>query len=80
VVIIDITGVRNVDASVGATLKRMTGALRLLGVETIITGMKHSVAQTLIGLGVELLSIESRSNLKAGIAYAISRTGKTRLG
>jgi predicted ATPase/GAF domain-containing protein/anti-anti-sigma regulatory factor len=79
VVIIDITGVRVVDPDVATTLMRIAGALRLLGTETVVTGIRSAVAQTLIALGINLQSVETRTNLKMGIAYALSRTGEARV-
>ena len=42
----------------------------------MITGIRAAVAQTLIALGINLQLIETRANLKMGIAYALNRTGE----
>src|SRR5262249_52676877 len=76
VVIMDITGVRIVDASVAATLVRAASALRLLGTEVIITGIRGAVADTLVDLGIDLAGIVTRGTLQSGIAYARQRTGE----
>jgi predicted ATPase/GAF domain-containing protein len=73
VVIIDITGMRNVDTSVASTLLKTGAAVRLLGAQAILTGIRAEVAQTLIGLGVDLGSITTRATLQSGIAYAVSQ-------
>jgi len=75
VVIIDITGVRLVDNDVASTLIRTASALRLLGAQAVITGIRPEVAQTLIGLQIDFGAIVTKGTLQSGIAYALDRTG-----
>jgi predicted ATPase/anti-anti-sigma regulatory factor len=70
-VIIDITGIKQMDASVASSLLGTARALRLLGALTVLTGIRGEVAKTLLGLGIELRGIETRSTLQRGIAYAL---------
>lgn len=70
VAIIDITGVPIVDTMVANGLLRAAQAVRLLGAEVILTGIRPEVAQTLVGLGTDLGGIITRSSLQSGIAYA----------
>ncbi|WP_437983010.1 AAA family ATPase [Sorangium sp. So ce117] len=74
VVIVDVTGVKSVDTSVASRLMSLAQAVGLLGSKAILTGLRPAVAQSLVDLGVDLGSLETRSNLKAGIAYAMRRT------
>jgi rsbT co-antagonist protein RsbR len=67
-VIIDITGVTVVDTQVANAFVRAAQAVRLLGAEVMITGIRPEVAQTLIGLGVDLSGIATSSSLQSGIA------------
>ncbi|WP_437680983.1 AAA family ATPase [Sorangium sp. So ce131] len=78
VVILDITGVRCVDSGVAATLLRTASALRLLGAEAVITGIRADVSQTLVGLGIDLGETVVQGTLQRGIAYALRRTGQAR--
>lgn len=71
--IIDITGVSVVDTQVANALLRAAQAVRLLGARVVITGIRPEVAQTLVGLGVDLSSITTHSTLQSGIAYAMRR-------
>jgi len=71
VAILDITGVSVVDTQVANVLVRAAKAVKLLGAEVVITGIRPEVAQTLIGLGVNLSDIITRSTLRMGIAYAL---------
>jgi DNA-binding response OmpR family regulator/anti-anti-sigma regulatory factor len=70
-VILDITGVRAVDAGVAGTLVRMGDGLRLLGASTVITGVNPEVATTLVQLGVSLGRTATRGTLQDGIAHAM---------
>jgi GAF domain-containing protein len=72
VVIIDITGVHRVDAGVASTLMGAAGALRMLGTRAVITGVRPDVAQTLVGLNIDLGAIVTKGTLQSGIAYALA--------
>jgi len=76
VVIIDITCVRIVDTDVASTLISTGAALRLLGSQVIITGIRPEVAQTLVGLHVDFGAIVTKGSLQGGIAYALRQTGE----
>ncbi len=75
VVIIDITGMQHVDTSVGATLVQAASALRLLGAEVVLTGIRADIARTLVSMGVDL-PVNTRSTLQSGIAYALAVSGE----
>jgi GAF domain-containing protein len=75
VVIIDITGVKLVDNEVASTLISTASALRLLGAQAVITGIRPEVAQTLIGLQIDFGSIVTMGTLQSGIAHALKWTG-----
>jgi anti-anti-sigma regulatory factor len=70
-VILDITGVAVVDTQVANALVRASQAVKLLGAQVILTGIRPEVAQALVGLGVDLQSIITRGTLRDGIAYAL---------
>lgn len=71
--IIDITGVPIVDTQIANALIRAAQAVKLLGAQAILTGIRPEVAQTLVGLGVDLGGIITRSTLQSGIAEALSQ-------
>lgn len=73
IAIVDITGVAVVDSHVAGALIRAAQAVRLLGAEVILTGIRAEVAQTLVGLGMNLGGLVTRSTLQSGIQYALSR-------
>lgn len=78
VVLVDITGVPVVDTAVAQMLLQAVQAVRLLGGEAVLVGIRPEVAQTLIGLGVNLQGIVTRANLREGLAYAVKRVGRPR--
>ncbi len=70
VAIVDITGVPTADTHVASTLMRAAQAVRLLGAEVVLTGIRPRVAQAFVGLGVDFSNLVTRSTLQGGIAYA----------
>ncbi|XXX80351.1 AAA family ATPase [Sorangium sp. So ce134] len=78
VVIIDITGVKSIDTSVAASLIRTASALRLLGAQAVITGVRGDVAQTLVALDIDFGAIVTKGTLQSGISYALEQSRRTR--
>jgi GAF domain-containing protein len=74
-VIIDITGVPVVDTSVANYLLQTIKAASLLGARCMVVGINSEMAQTIVGLGLDLSSIATHSNLRAGIQAALESTG-----
>jgi rsbT co-antagonist protein RsbR len=72
-IILDITGVPLVDTHVAGMLMRAAQAVRLLGARVMLTGIRPEVAQAIVGLGVDLSSIETRASLQDGIAATLGR-------
>jgi len=75
IVIIDITGVPVVDTRVANHLIQTIKAAGLLGAKCVVVGISSEVAQSLISLGVDLSGVITRSNLQAGIRYAMEMAG-----
>lgn len=71
--ILDITGVAVVDTQVADALLKAARAVRLLGAEVILTGIRPDVAQTLVNLGANLEGIVTRATLQSGIAFAMQQ-------
>ena len=70
VVVVDITGVPDVDASVANHLVQTVEASRLMGAGVIITGLSSEIAQTLVTLGVDLSKVNTVGDLQGGIEEA----------
>ncbi len=71
IAIVDVTGVPVVDTHVAHGIIKAAQGVQLLGAELVLTGIRPDVAQTLVGLGVDLNAITTRSTLQSGIAYAL---------
>src|SRR5215217_6639636 len=70
VVVIDITGVPDVDESVANHLVQTVDASRLMGAGVIITGLSSEIAQTLVTIGVDLGKMNTIGDLQGGIEEA----------
>jgi rsbT co-antagonist protein RsbR len=77
-VIIDVTGVQVVDTEVAEALVRASRAVKLLGAEVVLTGIRPEVAQTLVEMDVDLGDIVVHGSLRNGIAYALARPAGAR--
>ena len=77
VLLLDIAGVPVVDTKVADHLIKTTAAIRLLGAETILTGISAEVARTIVQLGLDISSMETRARLADGIDLALRKLGKT---
>ena len=70
VVVIDTTGVPDVDISVANHLVQTVDASRLMGASVIITGLSSKIAQTLVTIGVDLGKMNTIGDLQGGIEEA----------
>jgi rsbT co-antagonist protein RsbR len=75
--IIDITGVPTVDTLVAQHLLKTVAAIRLMGAECIISGIRPQIAQTIVHLGIDLQGIASKANLADALTMALEQQGFT---
>jgi len=75
IAIIDITGVPTVDTLVAQHLIKTVTAIRLMGADCIISGVRPQIAQTIVHLGVDLGEVTTKANLADALALALKRTG-----
>ena len=73
--LMDITGVPTVDTQTAQHLIEAINAARLLGAEVILTGVRPSIAQTLVHLGIRLDEIETCASLADGLKRALKKLG-----
>jgi PAS domain S-box-containing protein len=76
IALVDITGVPAIDTLTAQHLIETITAVRLLGADVILTGVRPAIAQTLVHLGVDLSGITTRSSLAAGLRVALDRLGE----
>ncbi|WP_437794993.1 STAS domain-containing protein [Sorangium sp. So ce693] len=69
--ILDLTGVEVVDTKVASHLIELVTAIRLLGADGIVAGIKPNVAQTMVALGLDLSQLNTQRNLRAALQHAI---------
>lgn len=79
VVIIDVTGVPMIDTIVGGFLIEMFNAVKLLGSDVVLTGIKPEIAHTLVKLGVDFNMVTIKRDLESALKYAIDMTLKSDL-
>lgn len=77
IAIIDITGVPTVDTLVAQHLLKTVTAIRLMGADAIISGVRPQIAQTIVHLGLDLQGIVTKANLADALGLALKRTGQT---
>ena len=70
VVVIDITGVPEMDSTVANSLVQTVDASRLMGASVIITGLSADIALTLVTIGVDLSKMNAVGDLQGGIELA----------
>jgi rsbT co-antagonist protein RsbR len=77
-VIIDITGVAEMNEHIAAGLLESARSASLLGAEAMLTGIRAEVARTLIAAGADLGGVHTFSTLQRGVAYAMHEAAKAR--
>ncbi len=77
VIVLDILGVAVVDSAVANHLLKIGRATKLIGADTIISGISPEVAVTLVELGIDLEATITTANLSDALQLAFDRTGYT---
>ncbi len=62
--ILDITGVPTIDEAVARGIIQVVDAARLLGVKTVVVGIRPEVAQVLVALGIDLSRLATHTSLQ----------------
>jgi len=65
--ILDLSGVFIIDTMVADQIFKVIDALKLLGVETILTGIRPEVSQTIVSLGLDFSSHRVKGSLQQAI-------------
>ena len=74
-VVMDLTGVKNIDSQVSHHLIQMMRAVQLMGAEAILTGIRPEIARALTSLNIDLGSVTTRASLSDGLKEAFRRMG-----
>jgi len=71
VALLDITGVPTIDTQTAQHLIETIKAVRYIGADVVLTGVRPAIAQTLVHLGVDLSHVTTRSSLATGLRVAL---------
>ena len=74
VAILDVSGIPIVDSLVAKHLIRTVSAVKLMGAECIVTGIRSRISQTIVQLGIDLSGITTRTALAEGLKVALDLT------
>lgn len=74
-VVMDLTGVKNIDSQVSHHLIQMVRAVQLMGADAIITGIHPEIARALVSLNIDLSRVTTRASLSDGLKEAFLRMG-----
>lgn len=80
VFVLDISGVGSVDTSVANQLIKITKATRLMGCESIISGVSPSIARTMVELGVSIGEVRTTATLRDAFELALRAVGMVEAG
>jgi rsbT co-antagonist protein RsbR len=71
VALLDITGVPTIDTQTAQHLIETISAVRLMGADVVLTGVRPNIAQALVHLGIDLSGVTTRSSLASGLRMAL---------
>lgn len=74
-VVMDLTGVKNIDSQVSHHLIQMVRSVQLMGSDAIITGIRPEIARALTSLNIDLGNVTTRASLSDGLKEAFRRMG-----
>lgn len=75
--VIDITGVPTVDTEVAQHLLKTVMAVRLMGADCAISGIRPQIAHTIVSLGIEFGDVPTKATLADALAFALRSRGLT---
>ena len=75
VLVLDIIGVPVVDTAVANHLIKITRATRLMGCNSIISGISPAIAQTITELGIDVGTVRTTATMQDALSGAFRQTG-----
>jgi anti-anti-sigma factor len=74
-IVLDVTGVPEIDSVAANQLIGSVTSARMMGAETIVSGLSAEIAQTLVTVGIDLSLVVSAGDLQGGIELAEQHLG-----
>ena len=78
--ILDISGVPTVDTAVANQLIKITKATRIMGCETLVSGVASSIAHTIVELGVDISELRTTATLRDAFFTCLTEMGILSVG
>ena len=75
VFIIDVSGVSVIDTAVANHILKVTHATRLMGCQSVLSGVSPIIARTMVELGIDVGSIETSATLRDALERAFRTIG-----
>jgi len=72
-VILDLTGIANVDGTTADHVFKVLRALALLGTQAVVTGVQPGVARALVEIGLDLGQVVTLGNLEEAIRFVMKQ-------
>jgi anti-anti-sigma regulatory factor len=69
-VVLDVTGVPDIDSMAANELFGAVASARMMGATVIVSGLSAEIAQTLVNAGIDLAQLTSVGDLQSGIEHA----------
>lgn len=76
--ILDISGVPSVDTAVANQLIKITKATKIMGCETIVSGVSSSIAHTIVELGIDIGEMLTTSSLRDAVSMSLDRVSDSK--
>lgn len=76
--ILDISGVPSVDTAVANQLIKITKATKIMGCETIVSGVSSAIAHTIVELGIDIGEMLTTSSLRDAVSISLDRVGSSK--
>lgn len=76
IVVLDLTGVPELDPAAANHLVEIVEASRFIGAEVLVTGLSPRLAQTLVTARIDLARVSLHGDLQGGIEHAETRLNR----
>lgn len=76
--ILDISGVPSMDTAVANQLIKITKATKIMGCETIVSGVSSAIAHTIVELGIDIGEMMTTSSLRDAVSISLDRVGASK--